>query len=61
MNEYTIVWKIEESGQTPKEAATKIWTKVFGRSMPAGPDEACVFEVTDPEGKTTQVDLSKID
>lgn len=56
---YDVAWHITEEAESPRKAAEQIYTSVFERELPAGPDDACVFEVTDPEGDTVLIDLSK--
>jgi len=54
-----VKWEIDSDESDPVEAARRVWRENFNRGEP-GPDDACVFEVTDPQtGATVTVDLSE--
>lgn len=56
---FRVKWEINAEGETPQDAARSVWEDFFGRSA-AGPDDACVFQVENPEtGETVTVDLSE--
>ncbi len=54
-----VTWIIDSEEDDPVEAARQVWRENFNRGEP-GPEDACVFEVTDPQtGTTVTVDLSE--
>jgi hypothetical protein len=60
-HEWLVSWTIDGYGSTPQEAAARTGRHQFGRTT-AGPDDACVFQVTDSETKeTVTVDLNELD
>lgn len=56
-----ITWEISDviEGASPAREVVEIWTKIFNRG-PFQPtsEEACVFTVTDRDGRSVQIDLS---
>lgn len=55
--DFKVKWEIDAEGETPQDAARRVWEDVFGRSV-AGPDDACIFQVENPEtGETLTIDL----
>lgn len=57
---WAVAWEIDvdpDSASNAYEAALRVWRETFGRTGKPGPEEACVFTVTDPAGRTWQVDL----
>ena len=58
---WSVSWVTDEEARSPLAAARRIWADVFGR-VAAGPNDACVFVVTDPvTGRSVRVDLSEFD
>lgn len=60
--EFHVTWGIDVSTDdvaTAREAAERVWQDTFGRALPAGYDDACVFEVTNPDGTTVTIDLAE--
>lgn len=58
---WSVSWVTDEEARSPLAAAHRIWADVFGRGT-TGPDDACVFVVTDPvTGRSVRVDLSEFD
>ncbi len=56
---WRVSWEIDADDSTPREAVEKTWRDYFGRTA-AGPDDACVFTVSDPRGGVTMtIDLSE--
>lgn len=54
-----VKWEINSDKSDPVEAARQVWRENFNRGEP-GPDDACVFTVTDSQtGNTVTVDLSE--
>lgn len=56
--DYTVDWKINWYGKSPRDAAERIWRDIFGRTE-TNPDDACVFKVTGPNGKSVIIDLAE--
>lgn len=57
---HLLTWEINEEAESPAQAAALVWRRVFGRGvLQPGPDEACVFTVTDGEN-TVKIDLSDV-
>lgn len=61
---YFVTWSIDVDAPTPEEAAQKVWAEFFGRTE-AGPDDSCVFEVSETVDRThlppVTIDLSQQD
>lgn len=56
---FQITWSIDQEAQSPAAAAAAVWQSIFGRgSTQPGPDEACVFTTTLPDGTPVEIDLS---
>lgn len=57
---FVVEWMIdvEVDSPDPRAAALEVWTRTFGRSAEPGPDETCVFTVTDEAGVAHHVDLA---
>ena len=56
VNRFRVVWEIDEYATSPKKAAKQIYDRFF---LQRGDHIATIFSVTDTNGKTTQIDLSK--
>lgn len=58
---WQVEWSIDidpSDASTARGAALKVWTEIFGRGPNPGDDQACVFKVTDPQGREHLVDLA---
>lgn len=57
---WAVSWHLDDcDGATPRQAAMEIWYEIFNRGEP-GPEDACVFEVSDPAtGESVTVDLAQ--
>lgn len=54
-----VTWFIDSDEDDPVEAARQVWRENFNRGEP-GPEDACVFQVTDHQtGTTITVDLAE--
>lgn len=59
--DWFLTWSVDHSDgpSTPRAAAERVWREEFGRTS-ACPDDACVFDVTDPStGDSVRVDLGE--
>lgn len=54
---WRVAWAIDQDAPSAVQAAAAVWREYFGRSH-ASPDDACVFEVTGPDGTPLTIDLS---
>lgn len=58
--DWSVAWYIDvdaSEAASAYEAALQVWRDTFGRTGTPGADDACVFDVTDPQGRTWRVDL----
>lgn len=57
MAEYSVEWSIAVEADSPEEAAEHVWTNIMRRDLPALPDDACVFTITNRHGRSVEIDL----
>lgn len=58
--EFSVDWVTDGVyAENARQAAEWVWTEKLRRTLPATPDDACVFGVTGPDGFTIIIDLAE--